>query len=636
MTQPSETPRRFRDVLDVAEPVSVVRPFRSPGPLATGEAGEGRDVGAAAPEGAAPAGLIDPGEASPEALDLSRALGLPVTAADVLHRVGRAADDDTRRWLEPLLAHLTPPDAMADRELCADRLARAIRAGERIAVFGDYDCDGITSTAIVTGVLRALGGEALPFLATRQDGGYGFSAPALARVKASGARVLVTCDCGSSDHERIAGARAAGIDVLVIDHHLVPAEALPAMAFLNPHRPECGFPYKGLASCGLALSLVAALRKALGAKLDLRHWLDLVAIGTVADVAPLTGDNRVLVRAGLAMLARGSRAGLRALAGHAKIDLGRGGLTASDIAFRIAPRLNAPGRLTDPDRALELLMARDDASAWSLAAQVEQITLERRALQERMIAEATADIEAGGWANEPAIVLARQGWHVGVVGIVAGRVASKYGKPTIVIGLDGATGRGSVRGPSGFRLHDALVACRSDLVAFGGHQAAAGVEVRTERLEALRAAWNQACTRPGGLAAPPLLQADVRLDERDDLAAAADGLGQLEPCGERNPAPRVLVRGAKVALVREIKGHLKLEVHAARGLVSGFGFELGALAGAPPGGASAPAPALPAEYQDTAPFAVGDRVDLVGLLARDRWRGGDAVELRIERVLRSQ
>ena len=632
MTQPSETPRRFRDVLDVAEPVSVPRPARpAAAPLPEG-------VAAAVPvqPGApAPADLIDPGEAAPAALELARTLGLAVTAADVLHRAGRADDPETRRWLEPLLAHLTPPDAMADRALCADRLARAVRAGERVAVFGDYDCDGITSTAIVTGVLRALGGDAVPLLATRQEGGYGFSAPALARVRESGARVLVTCDCGSSDHERIAAARAAGIDVLVIDHHLVPSEPLPAMAFLNPHRPECGFPFKGLASCGLALSLAAALRKELGAKLDLRHWLDLVAIGTVADVAPLTGDNRVLVRAGLAMLARGSRPGLRALAGHAKIDLGRG-LTASDIAFRIAPRLNAPGRLADPDRALALLMAGDDASAWSLAAQVEQITLERRALQERMIAEATADIEAGGWAADPAIVLARQGWHVGVVGIVAGRVASKYGKPTIVIGLEGAVGRGSVRGPSGFRLHDALTACSADLAAFGGHQAAAGVEVRADRIEALRAAWNQACQRPGGLAGPPAVQADVRLDERDDLASAAGGLEQLEPCGEHNRAPRVLLRGAKVLAVREIKGHLKLEVQAARGMVSAFGFELGALAGASPGPGGTPAPALPSEHEGMAPLGAGERVDLVGLFARDRWRGGDAVELRIERVLRAR
>src|SRR6185437_13889976 len=218
-----------------------------------------------------------------------------------------------------------------DRDASAERIARAVRAGERICVFGDYDCDGITATAITTSFLRALGGDVTPLLATRLEGAYGLSAPALERVLAARPTLLVTCDCGSSDHERLAVARARGIDTVVIDHHLVPAEPLPAFAFLNPHRPECGFPYKGMASCGLALSLGAAVRKTLGASLDLRPFLDLVAIGTIADVAPLDGDNRALVRAGLAVMGgiagpggRVQRPGLRALAENARFDLAAG------------------------------------------------------------------------------------------------------------------------------------------------------------------------------------------------------------------------------------------------------------------------------------------------------------------------
>src|SRR6185503_5111386 len=195
--------------------------------------------------------LADPGEASAEAIDLARALGLSITVGDILHRAGWGADDDTRRFLDPKLLHLTPPDAMADREASAARIARAVRAGERICVFGDYDCDGITSAAIMTGILRMLGGAVVPLLATRMEGSYGLSQKALARVLATGATLLITCDCGSSDHERLRSARASGIDAVVIDHHLVPPEPLPALAFLNPHRPECGFPYMGLASCGL-------------------------------------------------------------------------------------------------------------------------------------------------------------------------------------------------------------------------------------------------------------------------------------------------------------------------------------------------------------------------------------------------
>ncbi len=562
-----------------------------------------------------PSIIRDPGQASPDAFEMSRALGLSITVADALHRAGYRANDATRMFLDPRLSHLTPPDRMADRDVSAERIARAVRQNEHVAVFGDYDCDGITSCAIVTEVLRTLGGRVTPLLATRKDGSYGLCAPALARVKATGATLLITCDCGSSDHERLADARAAGIDVIVIDHHLVPAEPLPAVAFLNPHRPECEFPFKHLASCGLALSLGAAVRRALGAELDMRAWLDLVAIGTIADVAPLVGDNRSLVRAGLAALSMGSRPGLRALADFGKLDLVHG-VSADDVAFRIAPRLNAPGRLADPDLALALLLERDSTRANGIAAHIEQLTLQRRAIQEDMIVQAEQDIERGRWAAEPAIVLAREGWHVGIVGIVAGRIASKYGKPTIVIALDGRTGRGSVRGPAGFPLHDALTLSRRELVGFGGHQAAAGVEVRTDRVDALRALFCETCTHLGGslgLQATEV-EADVRLDDRDEPAVVARDFERLEPCGQGNRAPRVLVRNAPVRTARAIKGHLKLEVALARHVVGAFGYELGDLASALAGG----------------------RVDVVGRLRRDTFRGGSAVELRIDRVARAR
>ncbi|WP_437573033.1 single-stranded-DNA-specific exonuclease RecJ [Sorangium sp. So ce887] len=553
--------------------------------------------------------IADPGEASPEALAMARELGLSITVADILHRAGRAPDEATRRFLDPRLSHLTPPDAMADREASADRIARAVRAGERIAVFGDYDCDGITATAIMTGALRALSGQVVPLLATRVEGSYGLSAPALERVMRACPTLLITCDCGSSDHERLAAARAAGIDCVVIDHHLVPAEPLPALAFLNPHRADCGFPYKGLASCGLALTLLAAVRKKLGSSLDLRPYLDLVAIGTVADVAPLTGDNRALVRAGLGVLQTGPRPGLRALAALANLDLGRGA-SAEDVAFRIAPRLNAPGRLGDPDISLELLLAHDSVTASALAATVEQAQMKRRAIQDEMLVSALAEIERAGFERDPAIVIAREGFHPGVVGIVAGRVTSRFGKPTIVIALEGAKGRGSVRGPAGARLHDALSLCRAELVGFGGHQAAAGVEVRADRVEALRAAWCDAFREQDLPAAAAFAAAHVRLDDRDDLAAVARDLERLEPCGEGNRPAYVLLPGAAVRSARNLKGHLKLELTFARREISCFGFELGELA----------------------PRFTGRSVDVVGRLRRDAWRGGDAVEIRIEHV----
>lgn len=557
---------------------------------------------------------VDPGEASAEALTLARSLGFSITGADILHRRGRVADDATRRFLEPRLSQLTPPDAMADREVSADRIARAVLARERIAVFGDYDCDGITATAILTGILRALGGDVTPLLATRKEGAYGLSHRALDRVFAARPSLLVTCDCGSSDHERIEAARKRGIDVIVIDHHLVPADPLPAFAFLNPHRPECGFPYKGLASCGLALSLGAAVRRALNVNLDIRHYLDLVAIGTIADVAPLDGDNRVLVRAGLGVLASGNgptgrvRPGLRALAENAKVDLGNG-VTSEDVAFRIAPRLNAPGRLGDPDLSLQLLLEENATGSVALAAAIEQLAVERRSIQDAMLADALAEIDRNGWSTAPGIVLARPGWHPGVVGIVAGRIATRFARPTIVVGLEGVSGRGSVRGPAGSRLHDALTLCRGDLVGFGGHQAAAGVEVRADKVGALRDAWCAAFAATAEVGIPDGA-ADVRLDDRDDPATVVRDLERIEPCGEGNRAPRLLLAGAVLSSAKNLKGHLKVVMAFGGHTIGGFGFEMGALAES----------------------VAGKRADVIGYLRRDTWRGGDAVEVRLERV----
>jgi single-stranded-DNA-specific exonuclease len=555
---------------------------------------------------------LDPGPAGEAALALARALGTSFTFADVVTRRGAESGDRLARWLDPKLSHLTPPSDMADLGAAAERIARAVRNRERICVFGDYDCDGITASAILTEVLGVLGADVTCVLASRFAGGYGLSAAALDRVRATGASLLVTCDCGSADHERLETARKHGIDAVVIDHHLVPDEALPAVAFLNPHRPECGFPYKGLASCGLALIVATALRRALAVDLDVRRWLDLVAIGTIADVAPLDGDNRVLVRAGLRAISRGGRVGLRALATR-----GSGGrllpMTAEGVAYQIAPRINAPGRLGDPKLSFAVLLARDAAEAFALAERVERATLERRSLQRRMTAEAMAEIAERGFAEQPAIVLARPDWHVGVVGIVAGRIADTFGKPTVIIALEGsARGRGSARAPSGFRLYDALAKSRDALLGFGGHQAAAGVEVAPADVERFRDAFNQACADQlaGMPGAAPRHLPDVRLDPRDDLAQVLTDLERLEPCGEANPPPRLLIENVSIVDAREIKEHLKLDLELRGQRLSAF------------------APDMGPRLDSLPPTAT-----LVGRLKRDHYRGGALPEILVEAIL---
>ncbi len=527
--------------------------------------------------------------------------------AEHLSRRPELEDEAAMSWfLDPKLSGMTPPHAMADRAAASDRLASAVRRGERIAVFGDYDCDGITATAIMTGILRRLGGDVAPVLATRTEGAYGFSDKALDRVRATGAGLIVTCDCGSTDHERVARAKADGVDTIVIDHHIVPKEPLPAFAFLNPHRPECGFPFKHLASCGLALTMGAALRQTLGKELDLRAFLDLVAIGTIADVAPLVGDNRALVKAGLRALGR--RPGLRELCDLARIDLAAG-VSSEDVAFRIAPRINAPGRLGDPDDALALLLADDRTAAAGIAARVEQVQAERRKVQAVMVDEALADIDAQGLSDLAGLVLARDGWHPGVVGIVAGKIAETTGKPTIVVGWEGASGRGSVRGPAGFPLYDALAASRAELLQFGGHQAAAGVHVSRDRLDALRAAFDRACRTIQAALPPPAPRALLRLDARDDMADLLADFERLEPFGEANPAPRLIAEQVTVRGARNLKGHLKLDLVHEGSQISGIYFSMG----------------------EHAPAIQGRVLSVIGALRRNTYLGG--AEIQVEETV---
>jgi single-stranded-DNA-specific exonuclease len=551
-----------------------------------------------------------PSPAQSDARAFARRLGMTVTMADVLLRQGLGGDEAAaRRFLNPRLSDLTPPSDMADRQLAADRVVRALRREERIVVYGDYDCDGMTSTAILTEGLRAMGGRVDPVLASRFDGGYGLSEAGLGRALSAGPSLLVTCDCGSADHERVAAAKAAGVDVVVIDHHLVPSEPLPALAFLNPHRPECGFPYKGLASCGLALSLLAAVRAAMKATLDLRTYLDLVAVGTIADVAPLDGDNRALVRAGLGVIATGARPGLRALAEYAKLELGAVP-HAEDVSFRIAPRLNAPGRLGAPDDALAVLLARDLVAARAAAAVCEQANLRRKDLQDRMVAEAVAEVEREGYANQHAIVLASEDWHLGVVGIVAGRIASTYHRPVVVAAVHDGVAHGSVRSAGGVPVVTALGRCRDLLLGLGGHEKAAGVKFAPARIGEVREAFAAAVAAlEAGSQADPT-PPTVRLDPSDEPAAVLRDFHLLEPCGEKNRAPSVCAVGAKVVSAREVKGgHLSVDLELEGRRMRGFGAQLGTRAG-----------------------GLGRRVNVWGALRRDGWRGGDAVEIRIDEV----
>ncbi|MEY4512054.1 MAG: hypothetical protein RLZZ450_4176 [Pseudomonadota bacterium] len=541
--------------------------------------------------------------------ELGRACAISPVIAQVLLNRGIADEHPARYFLAPKLAHLTRPDAMLDRALAAERLAHAVRGRERIVVFGDYDVDGTTSAAILSGILEALGGNVRTLLANRFGGGYGLSDAALDRCLAERPALLVTCDCGSSDHDRVARAAAAGVDVIVVDHHLVPARPLAAVAFLNPHRPQCGFPYKGLCSAGLALSLGAALRVELKADIDLRTWLDLVALGTIADVAPLDGDNRALVRSGLALLASESaRPGIVALREAAKIRAGTQ-LSAVDVAFRMTPRLNAAGRLGDPAITLALLRAGTLTEARLLALQIERINGERKDL-ERAATSAAIEQVADSASSRHGLVAAGEGWHRGVVGITAARLVDRYARPTLTIAVDGEFAHGSGRAPDGFPLHAALLRTSHLLEKFGGHDAAVGLTVRADRVDALREAFDEACAElSGSRRGDDEVSVDARIDGAGYAVPGGAELSLLEPLGEGNPEPVFEACGELVRADVVGADHLKLSLQIGSREVSAFGYELGGLK-----------------------MGLGGSVRVYGALRPDTYRGGDRVELRILHV----
>lgn len=541
---------------------------------------------------------------------LAGACGLGLSAAQILLHRGIRNPAEAHTFLDATLRGLSSPEPMADRAAAAERIARAIRAGERIVIFGDYDVDGTTSAVILTEVISALGGETRTLIADRFGGGYGLGDQALERCLAHAPGLLITCDCGSSDHERIARARSRGVDVIVVDHHLVPEESLPAWAFLNPHRAECGFEYKGLCSAGLAFSLGAAVRSELGAELDLRPWLDLVAVGTIADLAPLTGDNRRLVRAGLRLVGTSvARPALRVLRQALKIPESAF-LTARDVAFRFSPRLNAPGRLGDADLTLRFLTTKSPKEAWRLLDEIEARNDERKGLAERVTREALAQAgEIYGDVPTHGVVVAGEDWHRGVVGIAAARLVDALGVPAVVVAFDGGKGHGSARTTSDFDVHRALCACGSDLEAWGGHRAAAGLSLRKSALESFRSSFTEA-TGAGSFDGAKETDIDLALGGAFRVPTLED-LHRLGPFGEGHPPPlfRVDAHVIGVSGVGEGGVHAKLTLRVGQETVRAF------------------APGLFSRIEGQAD------VSLVGEIQPDHWVGGEAVELLVRDVV---
>jgi single-stranded-DNA-specific exonuclease len=505
---------------------------------------------------------------------LAAATQLPGALASLLLQRGHTNPEAVRRFLRPSLDDLSDPYALAGMRDAVTTIVEAVRRGVLIGVHGDYDVDGQCSTAILTRTLRLAGATVVPFIPHRMRDGYDFGMSGLDAARAAGVGLILTCDCGITAVEPVSAARAAGIDVVVTDHHLPGAALPPATAIVNPQQPGDTSGLGMLCGAGIAFMLARALVPALGLPQHLPlHLLDYVALATVADVVPLVGDNRVIVRHGLKVLNRTRWAGLRALVQQA--GLAGKEIRAGHVGYILGPRLNAVGRIDEPMEGLRLLLSDDTGEAETLARRLETLNSERQRLDQRMLEEALEQAEAQGGSDAMAFVLAseavdettREGWHAGVVGIVASRVVERYGRPTFLVAIDreSGLGRGSGRSISAFDLHGALHACGDLLERFGGHRMAAGLTMHRDRIAAFR-------ERLSALVAGQLSPEELGPEQRVDLVIGLHEatpqlehlLGLLEPCGMGNAAPVLGVRDVVLANWKLIPGrepkHLRGEL----------------------------------------------------------------------------
>ena len=555
-------------------------------------------------------------------LAISQRLGLPEIVGRLLARRG-IAPDAAERFLQPLLRDALPdPAHLKDMEPAVARLVTAVENKETIAIFGDYDVDGATSAALLKRFFDAVGARTRIYVPDRQREGYGPNTPALLRLKQEGAAVVVTVDCGITAHAPLAAAADAGLDVIVVDHHVGEPSLPRAVAVINPNRLDETSEHRMLAAVGVAFLLVVGVNRALRRvgwyegrrEPDLMGWLDLVALGTVADVVPLTGLNRAFVAQGLKVMRRRANPGLAALADVARIDEAIG---AYHAGFILGPRVNAGGRVGAADLGARLLSTDDPAEARDLAQKLDAHNAERRDIEARVLAQAVAQVEDGG--RRALLFAAGEGWHPGVVGIVASRLKDRFNRPACVVALDGAIGRGSGRSVAGLALGPLVIAARQAglLLNGGGHAMAAGFTVPAERLLELRDFLEARAVEVLGTDEPV---AELAIDGALSAAAATPDFAELVqrigPFGTGNPEPRFVLPQMRVLRADVVGGaHLRLVLAdgAGAGRVKAVAFR--ALDGAL-------APALL--------NGNGRAFHIAGHLRADHWQGRDGVQLLVD------
>ena len=555
---------------------------------------------------AADAGLVN---------SLAAEIGVSQLVARLLLTRGVALPADARRFLSPSLADLHDPYLLPDMDRAVDRLESALRRGQRIMVYGDYDVDGITATALLIRGLARAGADAEWYLPNRSREGYGISAAGVDEAARRGVGLIVSVDCGITAHAEIAYAAGRGIDCIVTDHHETKDSLPPAAAVVDPKRTDSAYPYQELAGVGVAYKMLQALyRRRDIPQPELERELDLVALGTIADIVPLTGENRILAKFGLEVLRASAKPGVRALLEVTGL-LGRT-LDSGHIVFILAPRINAAGRMGDAGTALRLLLTGDPAEAAEIARALDGENKRRKEVDDQILEQASALVaDTVDLERDKVIVLSSNTWHQGVIGIVASRLVEQFYRPTVMIAVDGDRGRGSARSIANFHLHEALKECQDLLLGFGGHKFAAGLTIDAGSIPAFRDKLNQVAGRT--LSAEDFvpcqpLDAEVDLDALD--AGTAREFARFAPFGPGNRHPVLAALRSRVVGTPYIVGrnHLKFKVKHRQRIFDTIGFSLGGL--------------LPdIEDQDA-------RVDLAFVLEENEWQGRRKLQLRAKDI----
>jgi single-stranded-DNA-specific exonuclease len=547
---------------------------------------------------------------------LSDELKVPALLARILVHRGVAEPDAAKRFLfSSLRSDLPSPFLMADMDRAVERLARALEGGELTCIWGDYDVDGTTGASALVLFLRESGGEPLYHIPHRIEEGYGLNPQGMERLSSQGVRLIVSVDCGISNYEEVELARGLGIDVIIVDHHEPPPNLPPAVAILNPHRADCSFPDKTLSGAGLAFYLIIALRARLRemgwftrADLpDIRHYLDIITLGTIADMVPLKGVNRVLTRRGLAELGVSTRPGIRALKQVASIPSGE--LSVGHVAFHLGPRINAAGRVDAGLKVVEMLTTASEEDAYRIAGELNRHNRERQELEARVLAEALAKLEDDPTQRDrTSIVLGAEGWHPGVLGIVASRLVERFHRPTVVIGFQQGEGKGSARSIRGFHMVEGLRRCEDLLEKFGGHEYAGGLSIKREQFPFFSERFEDVARlslTPEDLV--PLLEVDAKVNFSEIGLSVTRQIQLLGPFGIGNPEPLFETRAVEVSERRDFNGGSRFKLRQGGRTFDGVGFRLG----------------------EDFPGRKGAKVDLVYRLSESDWGGTYAVNLRI-------